>query len=191
MTTVAALPETLSCPPKSSLCAPGECQFTDSWATSKLLQRWTVSPTSTVFRFSVPDETKSLSLSTCACLLAKADVDDETVIRPYTPISTNAQIGSFDLLVKDYGAMGKMSRHMHTLSVDDSIEFKHIKFNVKIQAPFPFKEIGMIVGGTGITPMIQALHAILDDDTNDVKVKMLYGSRIQDDILGIELLSEW
>ena len=56
----------------------------------------------------MPDATKPLGLSTCACVLAKADLtvaessgsEGEAVIRPYTPISTNAQIGSFDLLVK-------------------------------------------------------------------------------------------
>merc|ERR1712174_79432 len=71
---------------------------------------------------------------------------------------------------------------------------KHIPFNVKVQAPFPFKKIGMIVGGTGITPMIQALHAILGENTTDsstIEVTMLYGSRESNDILGYDLLTNW
>ena len=32
------------------------------------------------------------------------------VIRPYTPISANDQVGCFDLLVKDYDESGYMSK---------------------------------------------------------------------------------
>mmetsp|Transcript_15285 Transcript_15285/g.22434 ORF Transcript_15285/g.22434 Transcript_15285/m.22434 type:complete len:140 (-) Transcript_15285:33-452(-) len=49
----------------------------------------------------------------------------------------------------------------------------------------------MIVGGTGITPMIQALHAILGDKTSSTRVDILYGSRVASDILGKELLDAW
>jgi NAD(P)H-flavin reductase len=62
--------------------------------------------------------------------------------------------------------------------------------NVKMQAPFPYNKIGMLVGGTGMSPMTQALHAILGD-TTDVQVSMIYGSRNQDDILGKEVLNAW
>ena len=38
---------------------------------------------------------------------------DVEVTRPYTPISTNDQIGCFDLLIKDYGVEnGWLSRYM-------------------------------------------------------------------------------
>jgi cytochrome-b5 reductase len=59
-----------------------------------------------------------MDLTTCACLLASAELMDTTtgelvdVIRPYTPISTNNQVGSFDLLIKDYGQNGWLSKYM-------------------------------------------------------------------------------
>ena len=44
----------------------------------------------------------------------------------------------------------------------------------------------------GITPMIQALHAILgSQEGKRTKVTMLYGSKFADDILGGELLHRW
>jgi cytochrome-b5 reductase len=50
----------------------------------------------------------------------------------------------------------------------------------------------MICGGTGITPMIQALHAILgDSDSNIEKIHLLYGSRTFDDILGRQMIDDW
>ena len=183
--------------PTAVLVPPEQCQFSADFQTVKLVERVQVSPTSSVLRFSLPDETKPLNLSTCACILAKAKTanDPEDVIRPYTPISTNEQIGSFDLLIKNYGAQGKMSKHMcEDMSIGDEVDFKHIDFNVKIQAPFPHKKIGMLVGGTGLTPMVQALHAILGsnkESTAQESVAMLYGSRNSDDILGKDLLDLW
>jgi len=187
-------PPSLSGKPELSLVAPGKCQFTEEWTSVPLLERIPVSKTSSVLRFGLPDKTKPMNLSTCACILAKASIASEDVVRPYTPISTNELVGCFDLLVKDYGGNG-MSNHMcKILKVGDTVDFKHIEFNVKKQAPFPQKKIIMLVGGTGITPMIQALHAILGGDeteTNHNEVVLFYGSRTEDDILGRTLVDSW
>ena len=61
---------------------------------------------------------KPMDLTTCACILASANLmDDEKgsvveVTRPYTPISANDQVGCFDLLIKDYGENGYLSKHL-------------------------------------------------------------------------------
>merc|ERR1719420_363960 len=98
-------------------------------------------------------------------------------------------IGRFELLVKIYD-QGAMSQHLDGLKIGDSVEFKHIPFNVKVQYPFAPK-VGMLVGGTGITPMIQALHAVLGNAEDDTKVSMLYGSQKSDQILAGEILARW
>jgi len=198
------LPSTLTDPPIKSIIAPGLCQFSDEFTKVPLLEKFIVSPTSFVLRFGLPDSNRALGLSTCACLLAsvKIEGEDEIIVRPYTPISTNAMIGSFDLLVKAYPD-GKMSSYMTSLTPSTSemsVSFKHISFNVKIQYPFGSpKFIGMIAGGTGITPMIQAIHAAIGEDhsnegnggTSLPKVSLLFGSRTFDDILGKEMLDAW
>lgn len=158
-----------------------------------------MSSTSFVLRFGLPDKEKGLGLSTCACILAGAKVDegeDSMVIRPYTPISTNEDKGTFDLLIKKY-PNGKMSSYLSQLKPSSKpvVSFKHIPFNIKIQYPFKSpKHILMIAGGTGITPIIQALHALLGEDPSSrcsQKVKLLYGSRTADDILGEDMLQHW
>lgn len=123
--------------------------------------------------------------------------DGEMVVRPYTPISTNADKGTFDLLIRKY-PNGKMSSFLADLKPSKEEEsavvgFKHIPFNVKIQYPFGSpKTLVMIAGGTGITPMIQALHAILGDEDSPIeKTILLYGSRNKEDILGKEMLDHW
>jgi len=193
-------------PAVCNLVKPGQCQFTPSFQPVPLLERIPCGTggTSYILRFGLPDKSLPMGLTTCACILASAKLPDNTkggevadVIRPYTPISANHQVGCFDLLIKDYGTNGYLSKYMCTeLPIGGTVDFKHIDFNIKIPAPFAQKKIGMIAGGTGITPMIQALHAILGDGPAEQssatdEVTLLYGSRSKDDVLGGEMLDKW
>jgi len=176
--------------PTSSLAPVGDCIFTEDWSAAPLVEKHEVSHDTRVFTFGLPDG-KPLGLSTCACILAKGstNAEGEPLVRPYTPVSTNAMVGKFELMVKIYN--GGLSKHMDSMAVGDTLEFKHIPFNVKTQYPFAKKHIGMLVGGTGITPMLQALHAILGTEGDTTKVSVLYGNRTEQDILARATLDEW
>jgi hypothetical protein len=135
--------------PTLSLVPPGQCQFTDSFQSVPLEERIKVSPTSSVLRFGLPDPSKPLNLSTCACILAKADLknrdsgETEAVIRPYTPISTNAQVGHFELLIKDYEEHGRLSTYLtEELQVGELVDFKHIGKHRRV--------IGLYFGSFGL-----------------------------------------
>ena len=53
------------------------------------------------------------------------------------------------------------------------------------------KRFGMIAGGTGITPMLQVVNAVLrDEPKSDVTVSLLYANQSEDDILVREELEE-
>lgn len=194
MSASATLPSSLTSPPVKSTIEPGNCQFGDEFVKVPLIENIPVSKTSFVARFGLPDTSKTLGLSTCACILAGAEIDGEMTVRPYTPISTNADVGTFDLLVKNYPD-GKMSSFLAGLKPSDEpvVAFKHISFNVKTQYPFKApKFVAMLAGGTGVTPMIQALHAILGDEEKAIeKTHLIYGSRNKDDILGKDMLDKW
>lgn len=178
--------------PSYAVCPPGYCQFGEEWSTVPLKKVEQVSKDTKVFTFETPDTTKPLNLPTCACLLASGgkDAENNPIVRPYTPVSTNALIGEFELMVKIYPD-GNLSQFMNEMKVGDTLDFKHIKFNVKKQYPFGNKNVCMLVGGTGITPMIQALHAILGNTDDKTKVVMLYGSQRADEILCEKILEEW
>ncbi|MBE3044611.1 cytochrome-b5 reductase, partial [Candidatus Bathyarchaeota archaeon] len=45
------------------------------------------------------------------------------------------------------------------------------------------KSIGMIAGGTGITPMYQLIRAICADDSDDTRISLIYANNTEDDIL--------
>lgn len=178
--------------PTAAIVEPGKCVFGEDWTPAKLLTKISISEDTRIFSFGLSDASKPLGLSTCACLLAKGgeDADGNPIVRPYTPVSTNAMVGKFELMVKIYRD-GKFSRHLDTLTEGQTVDFKHISKNVKRQYPFGKKKIGMFVGGTGITPMIQALHAILGTAGDTTTVSILYGSQTSDNILAKETMDKW
>lgn len=53
------------------------------------------------------------------------------------------------------------------------------------------KHFGMIAGGTGITPMLQIMNAVLRDEPNsDITVSLIYANQTEDDILVRKELEE-
>lgn len=178
--------------PAFAVVPAGNCQFGDEWSSVPLKKVEQISEDTKVFTFATPNTSKPLNLPTCGCMLAQggADAEGNPFIRPYTPVSTNNMVGEFELMVKIYPE-GNLSKHMDGMQVGDTMDFKHIKFNVKKQYPFGVKNIGMLVGGTGITPMVQALHAVLGNGDDKTKVTMLYGSQKSDQILAEGVLADW
>ena len=75
-----------------------------------------------------------------------------------------------------------MSQTLANMALGETLDFKHIPFNVKVQYPFERERILMIAGGTGITPMIQALHCVLGSASDTTKVDLIYGNKTQNDI---------
>lgn len=179
-------------PPTFAVCPPGQCVIKKDFGPVKLVDRVQISHDSILLTFELPDKAKPLGLSTCACLLCRftPEGEKEPVVRPYTPVSTNAMVGHFQLVVKVYD-LGKMSQHLNALPLGSDVDFKHIDLNVKRPYPFGRKHLTMLAGGTGITPMIQALHAILGNKDDGTQVSLIFGNKTPDDILCKDLLERW
>jgi len=157
------------------------CVIPTEWIDLPLIRKSKVTENTRLFTFGVPDG-KPLALPTCACILVKGvDSKGEDAVRPYTPVS-QATAGEFDLLVKVYD-QGNVSKYLDNLKIGDKAAMKHIPFNIKIQYPFKKKTITMICGGTGITPMHQALDLLVNTPGEETKIVMLYGNHTPADIL--------
>ena len=99
-------------------------------------------------------------MTVASCLLTKAPIGSvkedgsrANVIRPYTPLSRPNVKGHLDLAVKTY-EQGKMSKHIGECGgrhPNQGADF-HIAYKKN-----EFAEIGMVAGGTGITPMLQVV----------------------------------
>ncbi|CAL5339391.1 unnamed protein product [Camellia sinensis] len=158
----------------------------NKWLEFKLQDRAKVSHNTHLFRFSF-DPTANLGLDVASCIITRAplgqDAEGKTkyVIRPYTPISDPDSKGYFDLLIKVYPD-GKMSQHFASLKPGDVVEVKGPIEKLRY-SPNMKKHIGMIAGGTGITPMLQVIEAILKNPEDNTQVSLLYANVSPDDIL--------
>ncbi|KAL1822583.1 hypothetical protein ACET3Z_009361 [Daucus carota] len=158
----------------------------DKWVGFKLQEKAKVSHNTQLFRFSF-DPSAKLGLDVASCLITRYPLPPDTegktkyVIRPYTPISDPDAKGHFDLLIKIYPG-GKMSQHFASLKPGDIVEVKGPVEKLRY-TPNMKKHIGMIAGGSGITPMLQIIDAILKNPEDKTKISLIYANVSPDDIL--------
>lgn len=158
----------------------------DKWLEFKLHETANVSHNTKLYRFSF-DSDAELGLDIASCILTRAPTgqNDEGktkyVVRPYTPISDPDAKGYFDLMIKLYPE-GKMSQHFAKLKPGDVVEVKGPIEKLRY-TPNMKKHIGMIAGGSGITPMLQIVEAILKNPDDKTQVSLVYANVSPDDIL--------
>lgn len=146
-----------------------------------LIEKTKVSHNTCVYKFGLPRSTDRLGLPIGQHISIGATINDKEVVRSYTPISTDDELGYFDLLIKTY-ENGNISRHVESKKVGETIEIRGPK-GFFTYTPGMVESLGMIAGGTGITPMYQILTAILKNPEDKTKVSLLYANVTEDDIL--------
>lgn len=154
----------------------------DEWIDLKVAKTVDISPDTKHITFYLPNEDDVSGLVTALMLMTKfVTAKGNNVIRPYTPVSDVDQKGTIDFVVKAY-PNGKMSQHIHNLKENDTLSFKGPVVKWKWE-PNQFKNITLIGGGSGITPLYQLVHEITKNPEDKTNVKLFYGSRSPDDIL--------
>ncbi|CAJ0582261.1 unnamed protein product, partial [Mesorhabditis spiculigera] len=137
------------------------------------------------FRFALPTNNHILGLPVGQHIYISAKVDGKLVVRPYTPVSSDNDKGFVDLMIKlDFrGPNGLITYHGQG-------EFK-VKADKKAAAKsFVFHNVNAIARGTGITPMLQIIDAILRVADDSTRLALLFANQTEDDILCREELEE-
>jgi len=138
-----------------------------------------------IYRFGLPNPTDILGLpiGQHMSLAATPKGAEKEVVRSYTPISSDEDQGFVDLMIKAY-PQGNISAHMTTLKVGDTMKVRGPK-GAMVYTPNLCRHIGMIAGGTGITPMLQIIRAInRGRSTGDkTKVDLIFANVNPEDIL--------
>ncbi|THX15467.1 cytochrome b5 reductase-like protein [Aureobasidium pullulans] len=134
------------------------------------------------FVFKLPKTDSILGLPIGQHLSIRGNVDGKSVSRSYTPVSNNSDAGELRLVIKCYPDGQLTGGYLENLSVGDEVEFRGPKGAMKYGRGLA-DEIGMVAGGTGITPMYQIIRAICENPRDKTKVTLLYGSVSEEDIL--------
>ncbi|CAF1000964.1 unnamed protein product [Rotaria magnacalcarata] len=156
------------------------------------------------FRFELPSSKHVLGLPIGRHVYLTAYVNGELVKRPYTPVTSDDSQGYFDLVIKIY-PNGKMTQYLDKLPMNHVVEVsgpsgnltykQNGLFDIRTRKPEPnitrhVRHIGLIAGGSGITPMYQLLKALLKeqalnahDQHVDIKIWLLFANQTEQDIL--------
>jgi cytochrome-b5 reductase len=141
-----------------------------------------------IYRVKLPSPRSILGLPIGKHVSIGADIPQpdgsvKEIVRSYTPISGDHQPGYVDLLIKSY-PQGNISKHMASLGVGQKVRLRGPKgaFNY---TPNMVRHFGMIAGGTGITPMLQIMRAVVRGrpDGDVTKVDLIFANVTPQDIL--------
>ena len=92
-----------------------------------------------------------------------------------------ADKGYCELVIKTYPG-GIVSNYVHSLKVGDKIEVKGPLLKFKY-VPNMKKKIGMLAGGTGLTPMLQVIKEIVNNADDHTEISLVFANNTEEDIL--------
>ncbi|KAK5627681.1 hypothetical protein RRF57_003396 [Xylaria bambusicola] len=154
----------------------------------ELTEKTIISHNVAIYRFKLPNKTDILGLPigqhiSIGANLKQPDGTTKEIVRSYTPISGDHQPGYFDLLIKSYPT-GNISKHLASLGVGQAIKVRGPK-GAFVYTPNMVRHFGMVAGGTGITPMLQVVRAIIRGrPTGDkTQVDLIFANVSTQDIL--------
>lgn len=151
------------------------------WQEFPLKEKIVISPNTALYRFALPHPQDVLGLPIGQHISVSAEINGKDIMRSYTPTSSDEDLGHFDLLIKSY-EKGNISRYVSLLKIGDKIRVKGPKGQFTY-SPTLSRHIGMIAGGTGITPMLQIIRAALKNPADRTKLSLIYANVNPEDIL--------
>jgi len=180
-----------------------------------LVEKVSISHDTRLYRFGLPSPRHCLGLPTGQHVFLSAKVDGKLVVRPYTPTSCDEDLGKMDLVVKVYPAGvhpkfpegGKLTQHLDKLQLGDTIDVRGPSGRLVYEGLGAFrirdekdrvgpgkqvraKQVNMIAGGTGITPMLQLARAVFRDPADTTQLALLFANQTEEDILLREELEQ-
>ena len=172
----------------------------------KLVKKEIVSHDTRRFVFALPSANHILGLPVGQHIYLSAKVDGSLVVRPYTPVTSDEDLGHMDLVVKVYFKNvhpkfpdgGKMSQYLENMEIGDTIDVRGPSGLLVYQGNGTFaikpdkksspksvkaSKVSMIAGGTGITPMLQLITDVFRNANDDTCLSLLFANQSEDDIL--------
>jgi len=175
------------------------------WTAVRLLRKERVTHDTCRFTFALPDRSDRMWLPPGRHLdLGIVVQRNRLVVRPYTPVRPvlpAEEDGTFDLVIKIYFPTeahpgGEMTTLLEALQPGDMVRAKGPEGYIAYAGHGCFDVLGhflhctklnLVVGGTGITPALAVIRAVLlgeaDDDEARLEVRLVYANKTADDII--------
>ena len=154
----------------------------------ELQEKTVLSHNTAIYRFKLPTSKSILGLPIGQHISVAAYIEEQQkdVVRSYTPISSDENKGYFDLLIKSY-PQGNVSKYMASMKIGQLLRVKGPK-GAMVYTPNLVRHFGMIAGGTGITPMLQIIRAIIrgrprNGGNDRTEVDLIFANVNQEDVL--------
>lgn len=153
----------------------------NKWTKLMLLSKKTLTPNTSLYRFRLKNANEKLNIPTSHYIAVRVILNGNEEVRNYTPIHTNENIGCLELVVKTY-ALGCVSKYFTTLKPGDYLEFKG-PMGEFIYEDVQTTQLGLIAGGSGITPILEVLNEYMSNSDKLEKVGLIYANETVNDIL--------
>ncbi|ORX73346.1 ferredoxin reductase-like protein [Linderina pennispora] len=98
---------------------------------------------------------------------------------PTHPCQHELQRGSCDFVIKRYDD-GQVSPALHDLGPGDKVEMWGPIPNFSYK-PSEYTDIGMIAGGSGLTPMFQLINRVVNDPNDKTRITLVFANKSKDD----------
>ncbi|KAK6188059.1 hypothetical protein SNE40_004323 [Patella caerulea] len=141
-----------------------------------------------IYRFQIPNY-QCLGLKLGQHVIIRCYDGVYPVIRQYSPISDINQSGFFDLLIKIY-ANGRLSQLIKQWQIGTKVDVRG-PFNEFHYKPNLYDQLYIVCMGTGIAPMVPIITSILDNENDEVILKLIFGCTNYSNILLKKQLNEW
>lgn len=151
------------------------------WTELELIDKTVVSKNSAIYRFKLNHEDEVLNIPTGHHVACCFNIDGRDEIRYYSPISNQFDTGFFDILVKSY-PQGKVSKRFAMLREGQTVMFRGPVGRLEYSTNMA-KEIGLIAGGSGITPILQVITKVITTAEDTTKLSLIYANETENDIL--------
>lgn len=152
------------------------------------------------FTFGLATPTTKLGLPVGGHILLK--LPHLEVERPYTPVTSEDDLGHFSCIIKIYPD-GKLTPNLDQVKIGEFVQARGPLGMVRYPRPghlqkkmgkqtleMDVRQVNMICGGTGITPMLQIANQIMKDSNDHCKMAIINGNVSSDDMLCHDLLCE-
>ncbi|CAN3376844.1 hypothetical protein DIURU_001624 [Diutina rugosa] len=151
------------------------------WRDFELIDKTIVSRNSAIYRFKLRRDDEVLDIPPGHNVACCFDIDGKDEIRYYSPISNEFDAGFFDILVKSY-PRGLVSSRFAQLKEGQTVKFRGPVGKLDY-VPNMAKRLGLVAGGSGITPILQVLTAIITNPKDHTDVDLIYANDTENDIL--------